>query len=250
MLAQWPDASPSSPLGAPNPQEQEWRQPPPPEQPVEAVGFLSDRFRPGQLFRRLRSRLTAGRSEQKLEELQAQAAEASASFRPQYYLRAARLAASLGRDSQALSLYGKAIDGYLEAGRGKVAEVICRQVVESYPHVVRARRTLALIALTRDDADQAASLLSEYAETARQFGDEQLIRKSLRTMGLISEHDPVRTQAASELSALGDEAGARMVMEGEGIPHDELFGGAAGPWSKALHAALLGADEMRNFRSG
>lgn len=202
------------------------------------------------LLRSLRSRLADGSDEQKLEALRAKAADASASARPQYQLRAGRLAESLGLDHQALTLYGEAIDGYLEAGRGRVAEVICRQVLESYPHVVRARRTLALLAVGRDNADEAASLLSEYAETAREFGDEELIRKSLRTMGLIAGPGPVKARAVDELRTLGDEAGARMVEESEGASQDELFGGATGTWSKALYTALLGADELRALRSG
>lgn len=201
------------------------------------------------VFRSLRSRLAGGSDEQKLKALKAKAAAASASSRPQHQLRAARLAQSMGLDHEALTLYGQAIDGYLEAGRGRVAEVICRQLLESYPHVVRARRTLALLAVGRDNEDEAASLLSEYAETARQFGDDELIRKSLRTMGLIAGPGVVRAKAADELRSLGDEAGARMVEESEGARQDELFGGAAGTWSKALYTALLGADELRSFRS-
>ncbi|HUG39029.1 MAG TPA: hypothetical protein VMM12_01010 [Longimicrobiales bacterium] len=208
--------------------------------------LLKYRLALGRWFRLVRSRLTAGRSRRNLQALRARAAEAAASFRPPHYLRAARLAGSLGLDSQALSLYGEAIDGYLETGRGRAAEVVCREVVEAYPQVVRARRTLVLIALGRGDAEEAAALLRDYAETAKRFGDQRLTTKSLRAMGLISEPGPLRSRAIAELNALGDEAGAQMVMEGKGVPQDEAFD--AGAWSKALEAALRGADELRDLR--
>ncbi len=211
---------------------------------------LMDRLGLRKLVGRLRARLTAGRSRRRLETLQTRAADASASFRPQYHLRAARLAVSMGLDDQALSLYGKAIDGYLEAGRDRAAEVACHQVVEQYPHVVRARRTLALIALGRGDTDEATALLREYAEAARQYGDDRLIRKSLRTIGLISEPGPVRARAVAELEALGDETGAQEIRRKEDAVPDEPFAQGGGPWAKALQAALLGADEMRAFRPG
>lgn len=214
----------------------------------EAMANLMDLLGLGTLLRTLRDRLMADRSRRKLEALKDRAAGASASFRPQYNLRAARLAASMGQDDQALTLYGNAIDGYLEAGRDRAAEVACRQVVDRFPHVVRARRTLALIALGRGDTEEATALLEEYAEAAKQYGDDQLIRKSLRTIGLISKPGPVRSRAAAELSAVGDDAGAQLVLESEDAFHDELVGGGAGTWSKALQAALLGADEMRRDR--
>ena len=196
----------------------------------------------------LRSKLTAKRNREQLDELRARAESASPSYRPQYYLQAAKKAASMQLDAEALELYGCAIDGYLEAGRGRAAEVVCREVIEGYPHVVRARRTLALMALGRGEGDQAAELFREYAEVARQYGDPQLLRKSLRTMGIISESAPIRSQVAEELRSVGDEAGARMVAD-RGEPEDGELGDTGGSWSRALQAALLGAEDLRDYRA-
>lgn len=199
--------------------------------------------------RELLTRRNVNRVRAELDAARERAETATPSYRPQYYLKAARLAASLDLESEALSLYGSAIDGYLEAGRGRAAEVVCRQVIETYPQVVRARRTLALMALGRGEMDRAATLLHEYAETARTFGDAGLMRESLRAMGLISSPGAARDQAADELRALGDEAGARMVEQGDDLSQDEVFGRAAHSWAKALQAALMGADELRRLRS-
>lgn len=211
------------------------------------MGILKDRLPLWRWLTRLRSKLARGSAgPEQLRKLRERAAQASPSFRPQYNLEAARLAESLGLESEALSLYGEAIDGYLESGRDRAAEVVCREVLNEYPHVVRARRTLVLIALGRGDAQEAASLLRDYAETAKQFGEERLIRTSLRAMGLLSERGPVQTQAIAELRALGDEAGVEMVLNNQVAPRDELFPADAGLWGKALDTALLDADELRD----
>lgn len=181
---------------------------------------------------------------EELEALVARARDASASFRPHYHLRAARLAESLGLESRALSLYGAAIDGYLEEGRSRAAEVVCRQVVAGHPQVLRARRTLALIALGRGDAEEAEALLRDYAEHARRFGDRSLTRKSLRTMGLLAQPGPVRRRAAAELGALGDESGARLVTEGDTASGDGLAPDPGASWDRAIQAALQDARTL------
>lgn len=161
------------------------------------VRFLTDRVPVGQWLTRIRSKLAPSSAERHLQDLRERAAQASPSFRPQYNLKASRLAKSLGFDSEALSLYGQAIDGYLEAGRGRAAEVVCREVVETYPHVIRARRTLALIAVGRGDPGVAVSVIREYAAAAKQFGEERLTRNSLLAIGLITEPGPIREQAVT-----------------------------------------------------
>lgn len=212
------------------------------------MGILGDRLPVRRWLARLRSKLRRGSvsAGPELQTLRERAARASPSFRPQYNLEAARLAESLGLESEALSLYGEAIDGYLESGRDRAAEVVCREVLKEYPHVVRARRTLALIALGRGDAQEAAALLRDYAETAKQFGEERLTRTSLRAMGLLSELGPVQSQAIAELRALGDESGVEMVLTRQAAPRDELFPTDAGLWGKALETALLDAEGLRD----
>lgn len=210
------------------------------------VGILTDRLPLRRWLKRLRSKVTRGDAGPELQHLRERAARASPSFRPQYTLEAARRAESLGLESEALSLYGEAIDGYLESGRDRAAEVVCREVLTEYPHVVRARRTLALIALGRGDAQEAASLLREYAETAKQFGEQRLTRTSLRAMGLLSALGPVQSQAIAELRALGDEAGAELVRNRKVVPRDEVFPADAGVWGKALETALLDAEALRD----
>lgn len=194
--------------------------------------------------RRLRARIAEFHLGRRLDRLQRRAAEASAAFRPQYHLRAAQAARVLNRDADALRLYGEAIDGYLEAGRSRAAEVVCRKVLAEYPGVVRARRTLALLALGREDVGEAVALLRDYAFRSRTASDPYLLVKSLRMFALISDSEPFRAQALAELEALGDDEGTRRILEGSEEPTE--FAGM-GRWSQAVQAALLGPEALREL---
>lgn len=179
-------------------------------------------------------------------ELEARAQAASPSFRPHHYLRAAQLAAETGDPARALSLYGRAIDGHLEAGRDRAAEALCRKVLELYPDVVRTRRTLALLAVGRGDSREAADLLHQYASSAACGGDRSLLRQSLKMIALISECPVVREQAVAELRSVGDEDGARFVVRGQ-APRHAAFDRTLGQWAQATQAALLGVDRLREI---
>ena len=167
-------------------------------------------------FGSFRSRRMARRRKQELAELCARAETASSSYRPHHHLQAAKLATALGLRDQALSLFGRAIDGYLETGRGRAAEIACQDVLANYPDVVRARRTLALVALGRGEAERARGLVRDYAQAARQFGHPELTAVVLTLMSSIGESgDSLESQA--------------------------------GTWSRALQAALLGTADLRRL---
>lgn len=193
----------------------------------------------------LRSRARERSSLRQLRELESQAGGASLAFRPHYLVRAAQLAAAANRKEQALSLYGRAIDGYLEAGRAKAAEALCRKVLTEYPQVVRARRTLALLALGRGDYQEADRLIQEYAQAARKRGDAAALTGSLRMMAHIAGAGPVLHRAAIQLRAAGDSEGAEIVLDAAVDAREDLArGDVSGEWSDALRAALLGPSEL------
>lgn len=193
----------------------------------------------------LRSRFRELDVLRQLRELESHARDASVAFRPHYLVRAAQLAAATNRKEQALTLYGRAIDGYLEAGRARAAEALCRKVLSEYPEVVRARRTLALLALGRGDYEDAHRLIQEYAGAARKLGDPTALTGSLRLMARIVGAGPVLHRAAVELRAGGDSEGAEMVMDAAAGAREDLAAGtASGEWSEALRAALLAPSEL------
>ena len=193
----------------------------------------------------LRSRARELDVVRQLRDLEARARGASVAFRPHYLVRAAQLAAAADRKDQALTLYGRAIDGYLEAGRARAAEALCRKVLSAYPQVVRARRTLALLALGRGDYEEADRLIHEYAEAARKHGDSAALIGSLRLMAGLVGGGPVLHRAAVELRAAGDPEGAEIVQEAAaGAGEDLARGVESGEWSDALRAALLAPSEL------
>ena len=184
-----------------------------------------------------------------LRDLESRARGASVAFRPHYLVRAAQLAAAANRKDQALTLYGRAIDGYLEAGRARAAEALCRKVLAEYPQVVRARRTLALLALGRGDYEEADRLIQEYAEAARKHGDAAALMGSLRMMARIAGAGPVLRRAASDLRAAGDSESAEIVMHAAAeAPEDPAGVEPSGEWSDALRAALLAPSELSSVR--
>jgi tetratricopeptide (TPR) repeat protein len=203
------------------------------------------RFSPSRFLDKLRSRKRDQEASRELEELEERAQTASLSFRPHYLVRAAQIAGNMDRHEHALALYGRAIDGYIEAGRSRAAEALCRKVVADYPSVVRARRTLALLALGRGDFQDAEKLMARYAEVARENGDLDVLRVSLRTMAAVGEAGPVLDQAARELRAMGDDRGAELVLRHRAT-HNDMADTASGRWSHAVQAALLGPKELRN----
>lgn len=196
------------------------------------------------LPRRVRAWLADLRIRRRLDRLQQRAADASAAFRPHYFLRAAQLAGALHRRGEALRLYGQAIDGYLEAGRSRSAEVVCRKVLDEYPEVIRARRTLALLALGREDLDEAVLLLRSYAQRAGEAGDPRLVMKSLRLFAVLAESGRVRAEAIRALEVIGDEEGVRWFRSD--APPPALFEGM-GRWPRAIRAALLGPEGLREL---
>lgn len=185
----------------------------------------------------------------RMRESEARAHAASGSFRPQHLTRAAQCATVAGRHQKALVLYGEAIDGYLQAGRSRAAEVLCRQVIAAYPHVVRARRTLALLAIGRGEQTSAVDLLQDYTRAARDHGDPQILRYQLRLIGGLSEAEVIRGHAADELRRLGDPEGAAFIVSEEARTGAGALQPDSGRWSQALHAALLSPTRLREDTS-
>lgn len=110
--------------------------------------------------------------------------------------------------------------------------------------MVRARRTLALLALGRQDLESATFLLHDYAARSRGRSDQGVLVKSLRMFALLSDSEQFRAEAISEMEALGDEEGVRRAREGSEPLH--AFEGM-GPWSQALQAALLDPSTLRGL---
>lgn len=109
---------------------------------------------------------------------------------------------------RSLSYYGRAIDVYVAAQEFEAAVNMCRKIVRLTPEVVRARCTLAWMALGRGLMHEARMRIAEYAEAASVAGKEGAAAHHLRLMTEVAENQEVLESLAEALLQVGDDAGA------------------------------------------
>lgn len=112
---------------------------------------------------------------------------------------------------RALSYYDRSIDTYLSAGLYAAAVAVCQKVVPLTPEVIRARCTLAWMAIARGMLDEARERISDYAEAASRLADARLAWGHLRMMAEVCESHEVLETLAEALMKLGDVTGADRV---------------------------------------
>lgn len=112
---------------------------------------------------------------------------------------------------RALLYYDRSIDTYLSAGLYASAVAVCQKVVRLTPEVIRARCTLAWMAIARGMLDEARDRIRDYAEAAGRLTDSRLAWGHLRMMAEVCESHEVLETVAEALMQLGDERGADRV---------------------------------------
>jgi hypothetical protein len=189
-----------------------------------------------------------GRLEKELASLEAQAATASPGYETQFLNRAGNLCVEAGQSARALGYYGRAIDAYLESGRFSAAEVLCRKVLQIAPTAVRARGTLAWLALGKGFQANTSSEIAEYVEAAVLAGQEELAAKQLMMMAEAASDVDLREELAEHLLQLDEAEKADRVF---GLVFEERNGLRPAPmadegklWAKLLRAALMGPKEL------
>lgn len=176
----------------------------------------------------------------RVQQLAEKAATASPRYQASLYARAGDLARERGEAgrAEALRWYGKSIDAYLEAGRGRAAELICERVLAAYPEVVRARSTLALIAIGHGDPARSRVRILDYVSAvAREQSRESAIAALLQMASVTDQPEPRRVIGRG-LEELGEPDLARRVVE-------QRAATASGTsWSRAVSAALRRPEEV------
>ncbi len=189
------------------------------------------------------------RLHRELAALEEQARTASPGYETQFLNRAGNLCVESGQPERALAYYGRAIDAYLESGRFSAAEVLCRKVLQIAPNAVRARCTLAWLALGKGFAENTRAEIAAYAEAAEREGQQALASKQLMMMAQAATDVGLRRVLAGHLLQLGAEAEADHILglvfeEENGLrpptPPDE-----GKLWARLLRAALMGPQELR-----
>lgn len=116
-----------------------------------------------------------------------------------------------GARERALRYYDVAIDTYLSAGLYAAAVAVCQKIVRLTPEVIRARCTLAWLAIARGMLEEARDRIQEYADAATALEDSRLAWGHLRMMAEVCESHEVLHSVADALLQLGDLRGADRV---------------------------------------
>ena len=109
-----------------------------------------------------------------------------------------------GDITRALLFYDAAIDTYLRAEQPLLAEKLCEAVVDLAPNGVRARCTLAWLAILVATPQVTARRIAQYAEAAEAAGVADRACRQLRCMADECEQPIVLEVLADALLHLGD----------------------------------------------
>jgi len=165
-----------------------------------------------------------------------------------FFNAAGDLCLEAGLRDRALEYYGRAIDAYLNAERWEAAAAICRKILRISPEAVRARCTLAWLAIGKGFVAEATEHLSDYVEAARRAGRTEYAANQLRRMGEVSDNGSLRLVLAEQLLTLGADRASDYLF---GTVYQERNRGGARDdehpqnWNLIRRAALLGPRELR-----
>src|SRR5690606_15405658 len=113
-----------------------------------------------------------------------------------------------GQRERALWYYDQAIDIYLALGMYASVAAVCQKLVRLSPNIVRARCTLAWMAIARGQSREARQRIADYAAAAMPQEDHRLARGHLRMMAEVADSPDVLEAVAEALQMLGDQRGA------------------------------------------
>jgi hypothetical protein len=149
----------------------------------------------------------------------------------------------------AVELYGRAIDSLVEADRFEAGMALCKKIIRTVPHVVRARCTLTWLAIGAGFTAEAAARVSDYVTAAELAGREAMAQLHVRHMGEVAEMHELRIILGECLLYLGDDVAAND-MFGEVFAERNAGGQREIPmeqrWQDVRAAALLGPRRFPN----
>src|SRR5919109_3829275 len=108
----------------------------------------------------------------------------------------------------AVEFYGRAVDALVEADRFEAGMALCKKIIRTVPHVVRARCTLAWLALGAGFTKEVGIRVGDYVTAAELAGRETLAQLHVRRMGAVAEVHELRILLGEYLLYLGDDVAA------------------------------------------
>lgn len=147
--------------------------------------------------------------------LRSMESRAKAAEYPDQQARILNLAGDLcfdaGERERALGFYGRAIDLHVMHEQYSAAVAICQKIVRLTPEVVRARCTLAWMAIARGLIQEAQERIAEYKDAAEAKGQMRAARAHLLMMAEVTEDRELLVTIAEQLIELGDAENADRV---------------------------------------
>ncbi|HEX6560191.1 MAG TPA: hypothetical protein VF021_12030 [Longimicrobiales bacterium] len=116
-----------------------------------------------------------------------------------------------GERERALDYYGRAIDLHIAHHEYSAAVAICQKIVRLTPEVVRARCTLAWMAIARGMIQEAQTRINDYKLAAETAGQARLARAHLLMMAEVIDDRDLLVTIAESLIELGDAENADRV---------------------------------------
>jgi tetratricopeptide (TPR) repeat protein len=138
--------------------------------------------------------------------------EISPEHRARLMSRAGELCFAAGSRERALLYFDACIDLYLSIGRFAASAAICEKLVRLNPAVVRARCTLAWLAIARELEDEAQHRIEEYGTAALRLERPTVAQRQLRAMAEEVDSEGVLESIAQALLRLGDTVSADRVF--------------------------------------
>ena len=154
-----------------------------------------------------------------------------------------------GYRERALTYWGDAIDAYLKVERWDAAAAICRKLLRIAPTAIRARCTLAWLAIGKGMSGEATQLIHDYADAALHAGRDHLAVSQLKRMGDAAASRPIRQAVAETLLQLGADQAADYffgLVNREQNPATRRAESPDTVWAAVRHAALLGPAQLAN----
>lgn len=160
--------------------------------------------------------------------------------------RAGDLLLGTGDVLGAIECFGRATDSMIEADHPKGGMALCRKIIRTVPHVVRARCTLTWLVIGAGYGADVWRHASEYVLFAEFSGREGHALDHVRSMTTVAEQPDARLALGECLLQLGDDAAADQVL---GDVYRERNGGPAvarresDVWELVRVLARLGPQE-------
>jgi tetratricopeptide (TPR) repeat protein len=117
-----------------------------------------------------------------------------------------------GQRERALLYFDACIDLYLSISRFAASAAVCDKLIRLNPQVVRARCTLAWLAIARGLDDEARRRVEEYGEAALRLERPTVAQRQLRAMAEEVDNEEVLEAIAHALLKLGDVVSADHVF--------------------------------------